>query len=154
MSISFRHVNQNTYLAKSPKELPFITLTYTASGSPRTLDIDNLAVAAGEKVTVVWGDGSRNTYSGEASRSHVYNNAGVYTIKFIGYKHLTKLSIIDIAGVGGDVSTWVLWDNLIWLGLGNSTVYGNITDWVFPSGMEYFFIQLGSTKRNGAGIFK
>jgi hypothetical protein len=123
----------------------YIALTCTTTGA-QTLTLDNIAVATGKSVTVDWGDGSKNTYTGEAARTHDYAAAGTYTVRFVDYKNLTKL-YTDDTKVSGDISGWVLWEGLKYLRLNSTSVEGDISGWVLWEGLYY--LRLHSTSVEG-----
>jgi hypothetical protein len=111
----------------------YIALTCTTTGA-QTLTLDNIAVATGKSVTVDWGDGNTNTYTGEAARAHDYAAAGTYTVRFVDYKNLTKL-FTDDSKVSGDISGWVLWSGLTYLYLYSTSVEGDISGWTLPASL-------------------
>jgi hypothetical protein len=93
---------------------PVATMTVTTTTSPQTLTINSLGVAAGEEVLVDWGDGSDNTYSGTALRTHSYATAGTYTVTIHTPEHVRILqahtqSIIQALDVGACTALTDLW---------------------------------------------
>jgi uncharacterized protein YijF (DUF1287 family) len=145
MAISFRHINQILYTSKrAAPEIPSIALTCTTTGA-QTLGLDNIAVATDKSVTVDWGDGSKNTYTGEAARTHDYAAAGTYTVRFVDYKNLTKL-FTDDSKVSGDISGWVLWSGLTYLSLYSTSVEGDISSWTLPASLTHLYLYVTSVE--------
>ena len=73
---------------------PVATFTVTTT-SAQTLTLQSLGVAAGETVTVDWGDGQSNDYTGTAQRTHAYAGAGVWTVTIHTPQHVVALDLRD-----------------------------------------------------------
>ena len=72
---------------------PSFTVTTTAPA--QTLTLTSLGVAADETVTVEWGDGASDDYTGTAQRTHQYASAGEYIVTLRNAAAITGLDIRD-----------------------------------------------------------
>lgn len=61
----------------------------------QTLTINSLGVASGESVTVDWGDGSSDTYTGTAMRTHAYASAGTWKVQFFTPENIRTFDVRD-----------------------------------------------------------
>lgn len=69
------------------------TFQCTTLAAGQTLTINSLGVSA---ATIVdWGDGSQNTYTSTALRTHVYTDAGAYTVTILNPLNITIFDIRD-----------------------------------------------------------
>lgn len=59
--------------------MPVATYTVTTTGG-ETHTINELGVAPGASCRIDWGDGTQDTYTGNAKRTHLYPGAGVWTV--------------------------------------------------------------------------
>jgi hypothetical protein len=92
-------------------------------------------------VLVDWGDGSDNTYSGAGTRTHDYAGAGVYTVTIVDFDYVTDLRIFNQAStVSGDLSGWVLPSGMTQLYLYNNSFSGDLSGWVLPSSMTILYL--------------
>jgi hypothetical protein len=66
---------------------------YCTTTGGETLTISALTVSA--QVTVDWGDGSTNDYTGSGTRTHIYSGAGTFTIKISNPLNITALTLSD-----------------------------------------------------------
>jgi hypothetical protein len=57
------------------------SMTCTTTGAGQTLTLQSLGITTGQTAIVSWGDGLSDTYTGTATRTHVYAAAGTYPIK-------------------------------------------------------------------------
>ena len=69
-------------------------LTIVTTGA-QTLTLNSLGVVAGETVTVDWGDGTSDTYSGTSSRTHAYSEAGTWVMEVKNPKAINNLDLRD-----------------------------------------------------------
>jgi len=69
-------------------------LTATTTGA-QTLTIESMTVITGETVTVNWGDGNSDIYTGTGARTHNYAGAGVYTVSITPPTAISKLYLSD-----------------------------------------------------------
>ena len=69
-------------------------LTIVTTGA-QTLTLNSLGVVAGETVTVEWGDGTSDTYSGASSRTHAYSEAGTWVMEIKNPKAIERLDLRD-----------------------------------------------------------
>jgi len=79
---------------------PSFRLTCTTTGA-QTLTLAGLSITAGKIVTVDWGDGNSDAYTGAGTRTHAYAGAGVWTVEFTSPDDLYYLYLQDgkISGV-------------------------------------------------------
>ena len=66
---------------------------YCTTTGAETLTIASLTVSA--QVTVDWGDGSTNDYTGSGARTHAYSGAGTFTVKISDPLNITALTLSD-----------------------------------------------------------
>lgn len=66
---------------------------YCTTTGAATLTIAELTVSAA--VTVDWGDGSTNSYTGSGARTHTYSGAGKFTVKISNPLNVTALTLSD-----------------------------------------------------------
>ena len=85
-------VNDLAYLAKAKPSSPTAKFTVTTTGAD-TLTIAKLTVSS--SMTVDWGDGNQDSYTGTGSRTHNYSGAGTWTVQFMSPALVTELQISD-----------------------------------------------------------
>jgi hypothetical protein len=73
---------------------PSFRLTCTTTGNA-TLTITDLTIATGKTVTVDWGDGTSNDYTGAGARTHAYTGAGARSVKMTKREDITALDLED-----------------------------------------------------------
>jgi hypothetical protein len=65
----------------------------TTTGPTQVLTISALTVSS--SMTVDWGDGNQNAYTGSGARTHTYATAGTYTVQFLAPLLVTVFNISD-----------------------------------------------------------
>ena len=76
------------------KKQNLASIGVTTTGA-EILTISALTVATDKTVTVNWGDGSSDTYSGAGARTHNYAGAGVWKVKFSNQQNITVFNCSD-----------------------------------------------------------
>ena len=109
-------------IVKQDAEQDYIALTCTTTGA-QTLNFDGLDVTGGETITVDWGDGNSNEYSGAGARSHDYAGAGTWSIKITNYLNLTTFNCGDnkLGCVAGEIGKMTNLTSLYLYSLANVT---------------------------------
>ena len=87
-------VQMMTYLLGQRENVAKYWVTVTAG---QTHTINSLGVSAATVVS--WGDGLTNTYTGTATRTHVYASAGTYEVKIYTPENVTTFDLRDGAAV-------------------------------------------------------
>ena len=87
-------VQMMTYLLGQRENVAKYWVTVTAG---QTHTINSLGVSAATVVS--WGDGLTNTYTGTATRTHIYASAGTYEVKIYTPENVTTFDLRDGAAV-------------------------------------------------------
>jgi hypothetical protein len=135
--------------------------------------INVLNIAAGKTVTVNWGDGTSQAYTGNNSNiTKNYAETGQYNIWLSGdtdsigiLRHYSQSKSYGVISnwilpstltsfygfstqLSGDVSGWVLPSTIANFRVNSTQVSGDISNWVVPSTLGYFYV--GSTQLSGS----
>lgn len=79
-----------------PSGLAAVGATYTVTTTGAQVHtIQSLGIVAPESVTVHWGDGSSDVYSGTALRTHAYAGAGTWLVTITHPEHVRTFDIRD-----------------------------------------------------------
>lgn len=100
---------------------------------------------AGQTITVFWGDGTSNTYTGTTDQAYskTYSGSGTYTIVIHNSRNMTKWTITSTSGVFFDLSAMALTGLTYFYCSGNNTITGNLSS--LPANMTYFNCQGSNT---------
>ena len=114
------------------------TCTTTAAGQTLTL---NRITPTGSNLIVYWGDGNNSTitngYTG--TTTHIYTNAGTYTVSFDKSEIITQIDLRD-SKIGGNFNTNPLPVGLTYLILYNlSNFMWNVNNNPMPAGLTYIY---------------
>lgn len=77
-----------------------ITATMAGAGN---IQLKRIGVKAGDTLTIDWGDGNSNNYTGAVQRTHAYGAAGTYTIRMTPASALEVLHLAN-ASLGASIT--------------------------------------------------
>lgn len=114
----------------------------TNQSTLNTVTISTLNIVAGYSVVVNWGDGTSNTYSGNNSTiTKNYTITNNYNISISGDTNRITSLVYNGAGVSyGNLSNFMIPDNIITWRMYNTPFTGTPSLWVFPSSLISLFI--------------
>jgi len=109
----------------------------------------DLNVIEGKTITVNWGDGTSQSYSGNtATVTKNYSATGQYNISITGdVDYIIVLWHNAQAKTYGVITNWILPSSLATLAIFSTGLTGSLTNWVFPAGLTYF--NIASTSLTG-----
>ena len=106
--------------------------------------INSLKIASEKTVTINWGDGTSNSYTGSntnitksysASEVNVFNIAISGDVNFITeFQHYTQLKSY------GNITNWLLPSSMILFNIQTTGFTSDISGWVLPSTLRYFYV--------------
>ncbi|GIV82589.1 MAG: hypothetical protein KatS3mg051_1943 [Anaerolineae bacterium] len=100
-------------------------------------------MAAGKSVTVQWGDGTQNTYTGTGTRTHVYASAGTWTVRVLQPENVTGLDLRDTKITqltGANISKFRNLTSLRLDGLGSAVVWTVNDAAPMPTGLTSLYL--------------
>lgn len=112
--------------------------------------IDELNIAAGKTVTVNWGDGTSQAYTGNnANITKNYAGTGQYNIWLSGYiDSIGRLSHYSQSKSYGVISNWILPSTITYFYVYSTQVSGDISEWILPTSLTHLSIH--STQVSGS----
>ncbi len=112
--------------------------------------INTLNIAAGKTVTVNWGDGTSQSYTGNnSSITKNYAETGQYNVWLSGdTDSIGTLSHYNQSTSYGVISNWILPSTLGYLLIYSTQVSGDISNWVLPPSFVRFYVY--STQLSGS----
>ena len=132
---------------KMNRTLPTEAFTF-ATASADLSQSYTVRLPVGKTLTIDWGDGSEDSYSGNGASSvtvtHTYAGAGSYDIKFKDdYLSLTYLNC-NSNSLTGDVSSWSALVNLTYLNCYNNSLTGDVSSWYALTNLTYLICSSNS----------
>jgi len=105
--------------------------------------INQLTLAAGKSVTVNWGDGTSQTYSGDnLNITKNYGATGQYNIWLSGDTNFILRVIHGLQPKSyGSVTNWVLPSTLEYFRIHSTGLTGSVTNWVLPSTLITIYLK-------------
>lgn len=103
-----------------------------------TVTINTLNIQVGKTVTVNWGDGTSQAYTGNnSSITKNYAATGQYNISISGdVNSITILQFLGQFHITGDIGNWIIPTVLSTFNVRDTKMTGNITEWKFPSSIS------------------
>ena len=104
-----------------------------------TISAGSFVVTSGS-ITVNWGDGTSNIYSGSSVASKSYSVTGQYNISMTGDVNNLQYFLFYALPIYGDISNWIFPQSLVFLNIRSTNLSGDISNWVLPSTLTQFRI--------------
>ncbi len=113
-----------------------LNLTFTTTTANQIIAFNQIDVALDQTCRIEWGDGSSTLVSGTGQTpSKTYAVAGAYPVT-IHATHVVDLRLFSKGGVvSGNLSTWVIPPDLLYINISANSLSGDISSWIIPSGL-------------------
>lgn len=109
-----------------------------------SLNINSLKIATGKSVTIDWGDGTSDVYTGDNvfTKTYATSEIDIFNIAMSGdLNYITEFQHITQVKSYGDITNWTMPSSMVFFNIQSTSFTGDVTDWVLPSTMTTLSIR-------------